>query len=66
MIESSARPGEAAAGQWLHPLFGWWCRLTFVLEGQDQDALEAAHIDHVEAQRSGTRGVQALGRVALG
>ncbi len=66
MVESTPRTGEAAAGQRLHALLGWRCRLTFVLQGQDQNALKATHVDQVEAECSGTRGLQALGSVALG
>jgi hypothetical protein len=40
--------------------------LTFVFQGQHQNAFEATHVDQVEAERAGTRGIQALGRVALG
>jgi hypothetical protein len=37
-----------------------------VFQGQYQDALEATHVDQVEAERSGARGIQSFGRVALG
>ena len=66
MIEGAARSGEAAARQRLDALLGWRCRLAFVFQGQHQNALEATHVDQVEAQCAGTRGVQALGRVAFG
>jgi len=41
-------------------------RLAFVFQGQYQNALEATHVDQVETQRSGTRGIEPLGRVTLG
>jgi len=66
MIEGAARSGEPAAGQRVHALLDWWCWLPFVLQGEHQDALETTHVDQVEAQRSGTRGIQPFGRVALG
>ena len=66
MVESTPRTGEAAAGQLLDALLRWRCWLTFVLQGQDQNALEATHVHQVEAEGSGTRGLQALGRVAFG
>src|ERR1700694_2352496 len=66
MIERTARSGETAAGQRLDALLGWRCRLPFVFQGKYQNALEATHVHQVEAQGAGTRGVQALGRVAFG
>jgi hypothetical protein len=42
------------------------CELTFVFQGQHQYAFEATHVDQVEAERSGTRGIQPLRRVAFG
>jgi hypothetical protein len=66
MIEGTAWSGEPAAGQRLHALLGRRYGLAFVFQGQHQNALEATHVDQVEAQRAGTRGVQALGRVAFG
>jgi len=66
MIEGRTGPGEAAARQRLHTLLSGRCGLTFVFQGQHQNALETAHIDQVEAEGSSARGVQSLGRVALG
>jgi hypothetical protein len=40
--------------------------LAFVFQGQHQNTLEATHVHQVEGQGAGTRGVQALGRVAFG
>ena len=65
MVESTPRTGEAAGGQLLDALLRWRCRLAFVFQGQYQNALEATHIDQVEAERSGTRGIQPLRRVAF-
>ena len=66
MIEGTAGSGETGTGQRLHALVGRWRRLAFVFQGQHQDALEATHVDQVEAKRSGTRGIQPLGRIAFG
>src|SRR5258708_12354228 len=66
MIEGSPRAGETAAGQRLDALLDWRWRLPFVFQGQHQNALEASHVDEVETQRSGTRGIQSFRRVALG
>ena len=66
MIEGGSRSGETAAGQRLDALLGWRCRLPFVFQGKYQNALETAHVDQVEAQRAGTRGLQSLGCVTLG
>jgi hypothetical protein len=65
MIEGRARSGEAAAGQSVDALLGGRCRLTFVFQGQHENALETADVDQIEAQRSGARCLQAFGRVAL-
>src|SRR5712692_2343708 len=66
MVESTPRTGEAAAGQLLDALLRWRCRLAFVFQGQYQNALEATHVDQVEAERSGAGGIQPLGCVTLG
>jgi hypothetical protein len=66
MVECGARSCESTARQRLHALLSGRSGLTFVFQGQHQNALEAAHIDQVEAECAGARGLQALGRVALG
>ncbi len=66
MVESTPRTGEAAAGQLLDALLRWRCRLAFVFQGQYQNALEAPHVDQVEAERSGAGGIQPLGCITLG
>ena len=66
MIEGTAWSGETAAGQRLNALLNWRCRLPFVFQGQHQNALEATHVDQVEAQRSRARGVQSFWRGAFG
>src|SRR6516162_5854575 len=66
MIEGGAGSGEAAARQRLDALVGGWCWLALVLQSEHQDALETTDVDQVEAQCSGTGGLQALGRIPLG
>ena len=66
MVESTPRTGEAAGGQRLDALVRWRSWLPLVFQSQHQNALEATHVDQVEAQRSGACGIQPLGRIALG
>ena len=66
MVESTPRTGEAAGGQLLDALLRWRCGLPFVFQGQYENALEATHVDQVEAERSGAGSIEPLGRVTLG
>lgn len=65
MIEGRARAREAPRWQRLNAVVERQGRLPLVLEGEHQDALQASHIDQVEAERPGARGLQTFGAVAL-
>jgi hypothetical protein len=45
VIERVARPYKAARWQWLYAFVNRWRRLSFVLQDQYQNALEAPHIN---------------------
>lgn len=65
MVEGSTRSREATRWQWVDALLRWWCWLTFVLQCQHQDAFESAHVDQLEAECPGARGIETLRGVAL-
>jgi hypothetical protein len=66
MIERGTWSGEASSGQWLDALLGWWRWLTFVLQREHQDALDATDVEQIEPKRACAGDIQAFRRVAVG
>ena len=60
MGENGARAGEAPEGQGRGMLGS-----LLLLQGLEQDALHATHVDEVHLQGSTAGGIQRFGRVAL-